>query len=99
MAEAAAETPRVNRSQNGSSIIPVTVSPGDFSAFHTRPTVADLHGENRYAQAARKYWLDAKKPPKVRRNALKEELWDPLEKEDFAFGSLLILENLQLVEQ
>jgi intron-binding protein aquarius len=97
MAEAAADPSSAARSRNG-SIVPVTTSPGDFSALHTRPTVSDLHGENHYAQVARKNWLNTKKAPKVRQNVLKEELWDPLEKEDFAFGSLLILENLQLVE-
>ncbi|KAF2084989.1 P-loop containing nucleoside triphosphate hydrolase protein [Saccharata proteae CBS 121410] len=66
---------------------------------NARPTVADLHGDNQYAAVARKYWLNAKNPPKVSQEVLKEELWSNLEKEDFAFGSLLVLENLQLLEK
>ncbi|KAF2145168.1 uncharacterized protein K452DRAFT_244878 [Aplosporella prunicola CBS 121167] len=63
-----------------------------------RPTVADLHGDSHYAHVARTHWLDAAKPPKVKPNVVKDELWDQLEAEDFAFGSLLILENLHLLE-
>jgi intron-binding protein aquarius len=68
-------------------------------AIHTRPTVADLHGENHFAQLARKNWLNPSKPPKINQKIVKEELWDVLEKSDFAFGSLLVLENLQLLER
>ncbi|EKG20245.1 hypothetical protein MPH_02478 [Macrophomina phaseolina MS6] len=78
-----------SRSRNG-SIVPVT---------HARPTVADLNGENHYAQVARKHWLDCSKPPKVRPQVVKDELWDSLEKDDFPYPSLLILENLQLLEK
>ncbi|KAF2813676.1 uncharacterized protein BDZ99DRAFT_495326 [Mytilinidion resinicola] len=68
-------------------------------AIHTRPTVADLHGENHFAQLARKHWLNPSKPTKINQKIVKEELWDELEKTDFAFGSLLVLENLQLLEK
>lgn len=78
-----------SRSRNG-SIVPVT---------HARPTVADLNGENHYAQVARKHWLDSSKPPKVRPQVVKDELWDSLERDDFPYPSLLILENLQLLEK
>lgn len=65
-----------------------------------RPTVADLSGENHYAQLARKHWLSStRKGTKVLQNVVKAELWDRLEQEDFAFGSLLVLENLQLLEK
>jgi hypothetical protein len=63
-----------------------------------RPTVADLHGENHFAQVARKNWLTAK-APKVRPEVVKKELWDELEEIDFAYSSLLVLENLQLLER
>ncbi|KAH9877238.1 hypothetical protein IAQ61_002601 [Plenodomus lingam] len=66
---------------------------------HARPTVADLHGENHFAQVARKHWLGAKKPPKVRPEVVKKELWDELENGEFAYSSLLMLENLQLLER
>jgi intron-binding protein aquarius len=58
-----------------------------------------LHGENHFAQVARKHWLTAKKTPKVRPEVVKKELWDELEKVDFAYSSLLVLENLQLLER
>ncbi|KAJ4349722.1 uncharacterized protein N0V89_008340 [Didymosphaeria variabile] len=66
---------------------------------HARPTIADLHGENHFAQVARKNWLTAKKPPKARPEVIKQELWDELETVDFAYSSLLVLENLQLLER
>lgn len=66
---------------------------------HARPTISDLQGDNHYAQIARKYWLDVKKAPKVQPKVVKEELWDHLEKEGFAYGSLLILETLQVLEK
>ena len=71
----------------------------DASHAHARPTVADLHGENHFAQVARKHWLTAKKTPKVRPEVVKKELWDELEGSDFSYSSLLILENLQLLER
>jgi intron-binding protein aquarius len=68
-------------------------------ALHTRPTVADLHGENHFAQVARNNWLKSTKTPKVRPEVIKKELWDSLEQTDFAYPSLLVLENLQLLER
>lgn len=71
----------------------------DKSSNHARPTVTDLLGENHYAQLARTHWLRGSKPAKVQPKVVKEELWDSLEKDGFAFGSLLILENLQALER
>ncbi|KAF2828471.1 P-loop containing nucleoside triphosphate hydrolase protein [Ophiobolus disseminans] len=82
-------------SRNGAGAAHATES----SILHARPTVADLHGENHFAQVARKNWLTAKKTPKVRPEVVKKELWDELEKVDFAYSSLLVLENLQLLER
>ena len=79
--------------------VPIVTAQGNFSALHARPTVMDLHGENHYAQFARKHWMKAKKAPTVKSNVLKTELWDSLEKDGFAYGSLLILENLQILEK
>ncbi|ORX90723.1 hypothetical protein BCR34DRAFT_595073, partial [Clohesyomyces aquaticus] len=76
-----------------------TAQTSDFNGLHARPTIADLHGENHFAQAAQKHWLSAKKPPKVRPQVVKEEIWEELEKCDFAYSSLLVLENLQLLER
>jgi intron-binding protein aquarius len=71
----------------------------DAPSVHARPTVADLHGENHFAQVARKNWLAAKKTPKVRPEVVKKDLWDELETSGFSYSSLLILENLQLLER
>ena len=67
-----------------------------------RPTVADLQGENEFVQLAKKHWLKPSKKNakvKVKSDVLKTEIWDVLEKEDFAFKSLLVLENLQILER
>jgi intron-binding protein aquarius len=69
------------------------------AAVHARPTIADMDGENHFAQVARKNWLSGSKAPKVRPNVVKEEIWDELERQDFSFPSLLVLENLQLLER
>ena len=71
----------------------------DALSRQARPTVADLHGENPFAQLARKHWLATNKTPKTRPEVIKNELWDELVKVDFAYSSLLILENLQLLER
>lgn len=71
----------------------------DAPAAPSRPTVEDLTGDNHFAQLARKHWLGKSKQPKVQPKVVKEELWEQLEKDDFAFGSLLLLEQLQLVEK
>lgn len=63
-----------------------------------RPTVADLHGDNPFAQAAKQHWL-REKPSKFKTEVLKTEFYDVLEKEEFRFRSLLILENLQFLEK
>ncbi|KAL9092612.1 MAG: hypothetical protein Q9165_004416 [Trypethelium subeluteriae] len=63
-----------------------------------RPTLTDIQGDNHYAHIARKTWLDKKKPPKVQQKIVKEELWDHLEQDGFAFGNLLLLEQLQVLE-
>lgn len=75
------------------------MSQHDFPALSSRPSAADLQGDNHYAQLARNTWLKKNEPPKVRHETVKQELWDKLEKDNFAFGSLLILENLQTVEK
>ena len=67
-----------------------------------RPTVADLGGENSFAQLAKKHWLKSSKKTtkvKVKPDVVKTEIWDVLEKDGFAFKSLLVLENLQILER
>ena len=85
--------------RNGTVPVLAPQSTERSSQLHSRPTVSDLQGDNHYAEVARKHWLKSSKPSKVRPNVIKEELWDQLEKDDFAYGSLLILETLQILER
>lgn len=67
-----------------------------------RPTVADLDGESEFAQLAKKHWLKTTKGAakvKVKNDILKKEIWDVLEKDAFAYKSLLVLEGLQTLER
>ncbi|KAJ4305036.1 hypothetical protein N0V90_000565 [Kalmusia sp. IMI 367209] len=80
---------------DGAATAPATES----LTIHARPTIADLHGENHFAQVAKKNWLGGAKAPKARPEVIKQELWDELENVDFAYSSLLVLENLQLLER
>ena len=67
-----------------------------------RPTVADLQGGHPFAQLAHKHWLKPSKKSakvKVKEDVLKSEIWDLLVQENFAFNSLLVLENLQILEK
>lgn len=82
--------PRTRRNEEA----PKTIDDG-------RPTVAELHGESPFAHVANKHWLKSKKSAKVnvKPDVLKKEIWDVLEKENFAYRSLLVLENLQILER
>lgn len=64
-----------------------------------RPTVADLTGDNHYAQIAKKNWLGKTRKTKVLSAVIDKDLWASLEQEGFATGSLLLLEQLQLLER
>ncbi|KAI9846790.1 MAG: hypothetical protein M1837_003639 [Sclerophora amabilis] len=77
---------------------PTNVPRASRSLDDGRPTVEDLRGDNEYTRFARKTWLGTKAPPKVNPDSLKREIWDVLETEGFPFRSLLILENLQILE-
>lgn len=66
----------------------------------TRPTVAEIHGDSHFAQVAQKHWLASKEPvTRAQPDFLKAELWDPLVRDQFAVSSILLLENLQLLER
>ena len=82
-------TPPQNKKKDG----------GAAAVQQSRPTVADLQGDNHYAKLARKTWLEKKKAPKVNAKVAEEELWDHLEQDGFAYSDLLILETLQAVEK
>jgi intron-binding protein aquarius len=63
-----------------------------------RPNTEDVHGNDHFAQVARKTWLKKSGAPKFKAQTLKKEIWDALEQDDFPHRSLLLLENLQLLE-
>lgn len=65
----------------------------------SRPTIQDLTGDNHFAQLARKYWLGKTRVKKVQPNVVKSDLWDVLERDGFPSGSLLLLEQLQLLDR
>jgi len=67
------------------------------ASVSSRPTVDELTGDNHFAQLARKHWLG--KTKKVQQKVVKEDIWDHVEKEGFAYGPLLLLEQLQLLEK
>ena len=66
-----------------------------------RPTVSDLQGESPFAQLAKKHWLKPGKKSvvKIKPQVLKKEIWDVLEQEGFSYKTLLVLENLQILER
>jgi hypothetical protein len=65
----------------------------------TRPTVQDLQEGNRWVQTAKTRWLKDAAVRRAKHDVIKEEIWDGLESESFAQKSLLILENLQILER
>lgn len=58
----------------------------------------DLHVDGYYADLAQKHWLKSTKLGNVKPSVIKD-LWAHLEKDDFAYASLLALENLQTLEK
>ncbi|KAI2792170.1 RNA helicase aquarius [Penicillium oxalicum] len=68
-------------------------------SLESRPTVVDFREDNAWVKLAQEYWSDAKKVRKVKPDVIKQQLWDPLEAEGFATRSLLILENLNVLEK
>ncbi|KAI5778893.1 P-loop containing nucleoside triphosphate hydrolase protein [Geopyxis carbonaria] len=70
----------------------------DSRADDGRPTVQELQGDNPLAQAAKRWWL-REKPAKFNPELLKTEIYDVIEKENFGYKALLVLENLQFLEK
>ncbi|KIX06734.1 uncharacterized protein Z518_04710 [Rhinocladiella mackenziei CBS 650.93] len=54
--------------------------------------------EGPWEELARKYWLK-NAPTRVKPELIKTAIWDPLEQDQFAFRSLAVLENLQILER
>ncbi|KAF3769991.1 P-loop containing nucleoside triphosphate hydrolase protein [Cryphonectria parasitica EP155] len=58
-------------------------------------------GESEFAQLAKQHWLKTTKRAtkvKVKNDVLKQDIWDPLERDKFPISSLLSLESLQILE-
>ena len=64
-----------------------------------QPGVVDHENDDHWAQLAKKHWPKATKSKKTKPEVIKKEIWDVLEQEGFHFRTLLILENLQLLEK
>lgn len=78
---------------------PVITRRSSGGADFASPSIAELHDDNPYAQVAREHWLQpSAKAVKVKPDVIKSQIWDSLEKEDFRYGSLLLLESLQVLE-
>lgn len=61
--------------------------------------VGELESDSYWAQLAKKHWPNTAKSKKIKPEVIKKEIWDVLEQEAFHFRSLLMLENLQLLEK
>ena len=61
--------------------------------------VEELGEDSHWTQLAKKHWSKPAESKKVKPEVIKNEIWGALEKEQFLFRSLLLLENLQLLEK
>jgi intron-binding protein aquarius len=91
----------MGESKASSHIVPVMApQPTELgSQLHSRAPGADQQAQDHYAALAHKTWLKSARPPRVLPAVVKDQLWDRLEKDGFAYGSLLALETLQLLER
>jgi len=69
------------------------------SGLDSRPTVEDFRDDSPWVRLAKTHWLDTANVRKVKHDVIKKDIWDPLEAENFSFHSLLILENLNILEK
>lgn len=67
--------------------------------MEARPTVSDFQEDNRWVGLAKTQWLKQTKVCKVKQDVIKKDIWDPLEAESFSLRSLLLLENLNVLEK
>ncbi len=71
-------------------------------ASKERPTPAEVEEEEHaFVQLARKHWLKPGKKaahPKVKNDVLKQGIWEVLEREDFQYKTIRLLESLQVLE-
>jgi intron-binding protein aquarius len=61
--------------------------------------VNDLQEDNRWVNLAKTHWLNPSKPRKLKPEVIKSDIWECLESEGFSLRSLLILENLHILEK
>jgi hypothetical protein len=74
------------------------LTPAMAQSLESRPTVVDFREESPWVQLAKAHWLNTK-VRKAKADVIKKQLWDPLEAEAFNSRSLLILENLNVLEK
>ena len=77
-------------------------APPEAQSHTEAPPSTDAPDESPFAKVARKNWLKPSKRTtavKVKKEVVKGELWDTLEKENFQYKSLSALENLQTLER
>jgi intron-binding protein aquarius len=75
------------------------IPPAMAQNLETRPSVSDLQEDSRWVNLAKAHWLKKGKARKVKQDFIKKEIWDPLEAQGFSLHSLLILENLNVLEK
>jgi intron-binding protein aquarius len=67
-------------------------------SLDTRPTVVDFRDDSLWVQLAKAHWSNVK-VRKAKPDVIKKQLYDPLEAEAFNSRTLLILENLNVLEK
>lgn len=66
------------------------------------PVEPVAEGGSEFAQLAKQHWLKPSKKAtkvKVKNDVLRQDIWDPLERDKFPISSLLALEGLQILER
>ncbi len=63
------------------------------------PGVQELDDEGHWTSLATQHWSKLVDLRKIRPEVVKKEIWDKLESLNFEFRSLVMLENLQLLEK
>lgn len=93
--------PRLNRSAllNSRPGMGLQTHPVMDQRADSRPTVEDFRDGNLWVKRAKTHWLEKSKVRKVKQDVIKKDFWDPLEAERFNLRSLLILENLNILEK
>ena len=95
--------PTAKRVKRGRAAVRTEPEAPSEAQNNTEPLpTAEAQDESPFAKVARKNWLKPSKRAttvKVKKDVVKGELWDTLEKENFQYKSLSALENLQTLER